>query len=92
MPPPMAPMAPRGTTLSLVLASAVRSALGDDPRGTLTRNRELRGDGCEVERLANRVAERDDEFRGLHGAAGNELACGARGQAHLLFGAEQDEV
>jgi hypothetical protein len=44
-------------------------ALADDPRGTLTRDRNTWRDRREVERFANEVAERDDEFRRLDRAA-----------------------
>jgi hypothetical protein len=45
-----------------------------------------------VQRLPNEVAERDDKLRGLDIASGNELARGVRGETHVLFGTEQNDV
>jgi hypothetical protein len=43
-------------SLALVFATTFLVALGDDPRGALTRDREARRDGRETERLADEVA------------------------------------
>jgi hypothetical protein len=80
-------------TFTIVLAVAFLPGLGDgDPRGSLTRYCEPSWDGGEVQRLPNEVAERDDKLCGLDIAAGNELARGVRGETHLLFGTEQNDV
>jgi hypothetical protein len=67
-------------------------ALADDPRGTLTRDRNTWRDRREVERFANEVAKRDDELRRLDRAAGDELTRGAGGELDLLLGSQQDDV
>jgi hypothetical protein len=79
-------------SLVLVLVAALLATLGDDPRGTLTRDSKSRWNGREVERLTNEITERDDKFRSLDRPAGDELACGAGGELDLLFGSQQDDV
>jgi hypothetical protein len=58
---------------------AFHPALADDPRGTLTRDRNTWRNRREVERFANEVAERDDELRRLDRAARDAIR-----PAHLL--------
>jgi len=77
---------------ALVFAAAFLAALGYDLSGSLTRDREARWDGREVQRLPDEVAERDDEFRGLDRVTGDRLARGAGGELNLFFGSEQNDV
>jgi hypothetical protein len=53
---------------------------------------QVAGHRVEVERFADEVAQRDDEFMRVDGAAFDEFVRGGGGEAHLLLGAEQDDV
>ena len=62
------------------------------PRRALYRNRQVRRDGIEIERLANEGAQRYDQFLGRHEPAGGKLVRRTRCQTDLFVRAEQDDV
>ena len=73
-------------------ATAAPAAPAAGAQRPLARNRDLGRDGVEVEHLADERAQGDDELGGLDAAPGDHVVGGARRQAHLLFGTEQDHV
>ena len=62
------------------------------PRRALYRNRQVRRDGIEIERLTNEGAQRYDQFLGRHELAGGKLVRRTRCQTDLFVRAEQDDV
>src|SRR5262249_43471109 len=81
------------TAASAFLAIAFAAlAAGLLAGGALAGDRDVGGDGGEVERLADIVAERDDEFSGVDRTAGGHLVGGLAGEADMLLRAEQDDV
>jgi hypothetical protein len=62
------------------------------PRGTFLRNLHVSRNRLEIEHGANEGAQRHDELRRVHGPSRGELGRGARGEANLVFRAQQDDV
>jgi hypothetical protein len=89
-PPPPPPRPPPAR--SPPPAAAAAAARGAGAQRALPRDRHLGWNGIEVEHLANERAQRDDELGDLDAAAGDHLVGRPGRQAHLLFGAEQDDV
>ncbi len=91
-PPPVPPPPPRPPSRPCPAGTAAAGASCAGSGGALHRYGEVRRDRVEVEGLADEVAERDDEVVGVDRVSGDQLARGALGEAHLLLGAEQDDV
>ena len=70
----------------------VNVGAGSRPRRPLLRNTHAGRDRGQVECFADEIAQRYHQLGGLHRPALRQLGGGSGGQAHLVVGAEQDDV
>ena len=71
---------------------AAAASRGGRPSRALIRYGEPARDGLEIEDLADKIAQRDDQIRRVRRPPGGELRGCRRRQTNLLFGAQQDDV
>src|SRR5690606_35438713 len=89
--------APAGTTTATAAAAAAALAPAG-PAAALLPGRPLRGDGHvrrhrrQIQRLADEVAQRDDQRGGVDRAPCRHVGGGTAGQPDLILGPEQDDV
>src|SRR5690606_35806451 len=83
---------PAGDALTAGTSATTATGAAGGPRGTLHGDFEILGDGREIKRLADIVAQGNDQFIGMNFAPGHQVTRGLFCKAHLLVGAEENDV